>query len=47
MGWPGRLGVVLLCGVFATWVIALFVGYDVVADVNPALGGTSSSSAHW
>jgi len=47
MGWPGRLGAVLLGGVFATWIIALVSGYDVIADVNPALGGSAASSAHW
>ena len=47
MSWSGRIGLLLLGLVAVVWICAALSGYDVIADVNPALGGTAASGAHW
>lgn len=41
------LGAALLGVLLATWLLSLLIGYDVVADVDPAAGGRGPGAGHW
>jgi peptide/nickel transport system permease protein len=47
MKWSARLGIGLLLALGTAWLISLFSGYDVIADVDVTRMRQGASGAHW